>query len=66
MFTSSTDQEVKSQFIESFSNPSSPLRIVCAIVAFGMGIDTPDVHKIIHYGAPGDIHSYIQETDRGR
>ena len=65
MFTSCTDTEVKIQIIESFGNTASPLRIVIATVAFGMGVDIPDVQKIIHCGAPDDLASYIQETGRG-
>jgi len=38
---------------------------VCATIAFGMGVDTPDVRRIIHYGPPNGVHSYIQETGRG-
>jgi len=65
MFTRCTDNEVKKQIFASFGSLTSLLRIVCATIAFGMGVDTPDVHKIIHYGPPNDIHSYIQETGRG-
>ena len=27
--------------------------------------DAPDVHRIIYFGAPSHLHSYIQETGRG-
>ena len=64
MFTSCTDQEVKIQIINSFTNPYTALRIVCATVAFGMGIDCPNIRQVFHLGIPEDTESYSQETGR--
>lgn len=40
------------------------LHIVIGTIAFGMGLDCPDVRQVLHWGASHDIELYIQETGR--
>ena len=63
MFTSITTQEQKDGIIDRFTKKSD-LRIIVATIAFGMGIDCPDVRQVVHVGLPDDKEAYIQETGR--
>jgi ATP-dependent DNA helicase RecQ len=64
MYCKGTEESVKNAIVKYCTVPDSVLRIIICTTAFGMGIDCAAVTRVIHWGPPNDVETYIQHTGR--
>lgn len=63
-FHAGMDGADREEIYERFKNQQDPLFILCATKAFGMGMDIPNIHYIVHLMPPSVLEDYLQEVGR--
>lgn len=64
MFSACSRKDVKEAIVSRFKRSTSS-RVVIATIAFGMDLNCLDICRIVHYGIPADVQSFVYETGRG-
>lgn len=63
-FHAGMDGDDREETYARFKDDNDPLYILCATKAFGMGMDIPNIHYIVHLMPPSVMEDYLQEVGR--
>ncbi len=63
-FHAGIEAEDREETYNRFKSKEDPIYILCATKAFGMGMDIPNIHYIVHLMPPNVLEDYLQEVGR--
>ena len=68
VYAAQLSKDLKESVLQEFSLFNSVLRVIIATVAFGMGLDIPDIRQIVLFGAPSpeDLVQQCGRSERNR
>lgn len=55
---------MRDEVLAEFRRKDTVLRLIIASSAFGLGVDIPDIARIINWGLPNTLENLVQETGR--
>ena len=64
MYHAHLSEDRQKMTVDEFRKPDSAIRVVISTIAFGMGVEVPDIRQIVHWGKVSSLMSYWQEVGR--
>ena len=64
MFTAGSTSVMRQRILEQFSKQETKLRVILATSAFGLGVDSPDITRVINWGPPPTLEDLLQQSGR--
>ena len=64
MFHAGTPVSVKKHIQSNIAEIGGHIRVIACTVAFGMGVNCKEVHRVIHFGPSRNIENYVQKCGR--
>ena len=64
MFTAGSTSVMRQRILEQFSKKETKLRVILATSAFGLGVDCPDIIRVINWGPPPTLEDLLQQSGR--
>lgn len=59
IFTAASTMEMRKLILAEFSKRGSTLRLIIASSAFGLGVDCPDIARVINWGPPTTLEELV-------